>query len=260
MRVAVAASRRDSKRGGIIRPVPPVTPNDPLISEQIAYYRDRAAEYDQWWYREGRYDRGAALNALWFADVREVEGAFAQFLHAHKPRSVLELACGTGLYTRHIAPVAERVTAVDASPEVIAINRARVGRANVHYVEADLFSWKPQGRYDLVFMSFWLSHVPDERFDALWATVRDALAPGGYAYVIDSAHEPTSTARDHLTPDATAGVVTRKLNDGRTFRIVKIFYEPGALNARLATLGFEATMTRTPRYFIQGAARVRAPA
>ena len=53
------------------------------------------------------------------------------------------------------------MTAVDASPEAIAINRARVGRANVDYVEADLFAWTPPARYDLVFMSFWLSHVPD---------------------------------------------------------------------------------------------------
>ena len=232
--------------------------SDPLLAEQIAYYRDRASEYDQWWFREGRYDRGPELNALWFDDVREVETAFEAFLDAHAPRTVLELACGTGLYTRHIAPKVAQVTAVDASPEVIAINRARVARANVDYVEADLFAWTPPVRYDLVFMSFWLSHVPDARFDALWRMVRDALRPGGHAYVIDSAHDPTSTARDHPWPDATAGVVTRKLNDGRAFRIVKVFHEPAALNARLAAWGFDATIGRTPRYFIHGAARTTA--
>ena len=147
------------------------------------------------------------------------------------------------------------MTAVDAAPEVIAINRTRVARENVDYVEADLFVWTPPARYDLVFMSFWLSHVPEARFDALWTTVRKALNPGGHAYVIDSAHDPTSTARDHPWPDATAGVVMRKLNDGRTFRVVKVFHEPAALNARLAGLGFEAAIGRTPRYFIHGAAR-----
>jgi SAM-dependent methyltransferase len=229
-----------------------------ILAEQLAYYRDRAGEYDQWWFRQGRYDRGAELNALWFDDVRVVEGAFETFLDAHRPRTALELACGTGLYTRLIAPKVAQLTAVDASPEVIAINRARVGRTNVDYVEADLFAWTPPARYDLVFMSFWLSHIPDARFDALWTTVRNALRPGGHAYVIDSAHDPTSTARDHPSPDATAGVVTRKLNDGRTFRIVKIFHEPAALNARLAGLGFDAAITRTPRYFIHGAAHTTA--
>ena len=31
-----------------------------LLDEQIAYYRARAAEYDDWWFRRGRYDRGGA--------------------------------------------------------------------------------------------------------------------------------------------------------------------------------------------------------
>lgn len=236
----------------------PASSDDPLLSEQIAYYRDRAGEYDQWWFRQGRYDRGAELNALWFDDVREVEGAFAAFLDTHAPRTVLELACGTGLFTRHIAPRVAHVTAVDASAEVIAINRARVARDNVDYVEADLFAWTPPARYDLVFMSFWLSHVPDARLDAFWTTVRGALNPGGRAYAIDSAHDPTSTARDHPRPDALAGIVTRKLNDGRTFRIVKIFHEPASLNARLAKLGFDAAIRRTERFFIHGAARAAA--
>ncbi len=231
------------------------TPNDSLLSEQIAYYRDRAGEYDEWWFRQGRYDRGSALNALWFADVAMVEDAFDAFLAAFRPRSALELACGTGLSTRRIAPQVAHLTAVDASPEAIAINRARVACDNVEYVVADLFAWIPPARHDLVFMSFWLSHVPDDHFDALWTMVRSALNPGGCAYVIDSAHDPTSTARNHPRPEADAGEVTRKLNDGRTFRIVKIFHEPAALNARLHRLGFAATIGRTPRYFIHGAVR-----
>lgn len=231
-------------------------PSDaPLLAEQIAYYRDRAGEYDQWWFRTGRYDRGAKLNAAWFADVAEVEGALLAFLDQQRPQAVLELACGTGLYTRHLAPRVGHLTAVDASPEVIAINRARVELPNVEYVLADLFAWTPPRTYDLVFMSFWLSHVPETRLEALWRGVHAALAPGGFAYVIDSAHDPTSTARDHPWPDADAGVVTRKLNDGREFRVVKIFHEPAALNARLAGLGFKAGIARTPRYFIHGAAR-----
>jgi demethylmenaquinone methyltransferase/2-methoxy-6-polyprenyl-1,4-benzoquinol methylase len=230
-----------------------------LLAGQIWYYRDRAAEYDQWWFRTGRFDRGAELNASWLADVRAVEVALGAFLDATRPRTILELACGTGLQTRHLAANGAQVTAVDASPEAIAINRARVGRANVDYVEADLFAWTPPARYDLVFMSFWLSHVPDACFDPLWTTVRDALSPGGHAYVIDSAHDPMSTARDHPPPDATAGVVTRKLNDGRTYRIVKVFHEPGALNTRLAGLGFDAAIGRTSRYFIHGAVRARNP-
>ena len=224
-----------------------------LLADQIAYYRARAGEYDQWWFRQGRFDRGPELNAAWFSDVSIVDQALFSFLDTARPRRVLELACGTGLFTRHLVPRVANVTAVDASPEVIACNRARVARDDVHYVLADLFAWKPPERYDLVFMSFWLSHVPLARFDAFWTMVKEALAPDGHAYVIDSALDPTSGARDHPAPDADAGIATRKLNDGRRFRIVKLFHDPAALNGRLAGLGFDAAVERTPRYFIHGA-------
>jgi SAM-dependent methyltransferase len=226
-----------------------------LLDDQIAYYRARAAEYDAWWFRTGRFDRGTDNNAAWRAEVGVVETAVAEMLAKTRPSTVLELACGTGLFTRHLAPRVAAVTAVDASPEVIAINRSRVALPNVRYVQADLFAFESDTRYDCVFMSFWLSHVPHARFDAFWSMVRRALAPGGFAYVIDSAHDPTSTAANHPTPDRHAGIVTRKLDDGREFRIVKVFWEPAALADRLRALGFEADIGATARYFIYGSAR-----
>ncbi|MGH8802807.1 MAG: class I SAM-dependent methyltransferase [Casimicrobiaceae bacterium] len=258
------------------RIVPPVQPGNPdspdrlpgaapkvsvsergILDHQIAYYRARAAEYDAWWFREGRYDRGEVNNAAWRADVATVEQSLAGMLARRRPSSMLELACGTGLFTRHLAPRVAALTAVDASPEVIAINRARVASANVAYIEADLFDFDPPVHYDCVFMSFWLSHVPRSRFDAFWTMVRRALAPGGFAWLIDSAHDPTSTAADHPRPDADAGMVTRRLDDGREFRIVKVFYEAPALEELLGRCGFDATIGRTARYFLHGEARPR---
>jgi demethylmenaquinone methyltransferase/2-methoxy-6-polyprenyl-1,4-benzoquinol methylase len=232
------------------------TPTDrDFLDEQVAYYRARAPEYDAWWFRTGRFDRGEENNAAWHRDTEAVERAVDAMLAARRPASVLEVACGTGLFTRRLAPRVAHVTAVDAAPEVIAINRGRVARPNVDYVQADLFAFTPSSRHDLVFMSFWLSHVPHARFDAFWAMVRDALAPGGIAYVVDSAHDPTSHAVDHPAPDRHAGIVTRRLDDGREFRIVKVFWEPATLTARLRQSGFASTIAATPRYFVYGEAR-----
>ena len=64
------------------------------------------------------------------------------------------------------------MTAVDAAPEVLAINRARVGDASVRYVEADLFDWSPDQRYDACVFAFWLSHVPA-------GSLRRVLGDGG---------------------------------------------------------------------------------
>jgi demethylmenaquinone methyltransferase/2-methoxy-6-polyprenyl-1,4-benzoquinol methylase len=226
-----------------------------ILQDQIDYYRARAGEYDEWWFRTGRYDRGPEFNAHWRAEVVLVEAALDAWLTERAPATLLELACGTGLFTRHLARRVPRMTAVDASPEVLALNQNRVAAANVQYVEADLFSWRPATRYDAVFFSFWLSHVPDDRLADFWDGVAAALAPNGAAYLIDSAFDPSSMAKDHVLPQPDAGIVTRKLNDGREFHIVKRFWEPQTLNARLRALGWTAAIVQTPRYFLHGAAQ-----
>jgi 2-polyprenyl-3-methyl-5-hydroxy-6-metoxy-1,4-benzoquinol methylase len=116
-----------------------------ILQEQINYYRDRAAEYDEWFFRQGRYDRGEAHRQQWFAEIAAVESA----LFATKPAgNILELACGTGLWTQHLAPLATQLTAVDAAPEVIALNQNRVNSESVEYIIADLFNWTPTQEFD----------------------------------------------------------------------------------------------------------------
>jgi ubiquinone/menaquinone biosynthesis C-methylase UbiE len=168
---------------------------DELLGEQLQYYRARAAEYDEWFLRQGRYDRGPSHRAEWFGEVAAVETALRGVLpFGH----ILELACGTGLWTRHLTEGHRKVVAVDASPEAIEINQMRVRSDAVEYVVADLFSWMPPtARFHAVFFAFWLSHVPATRFAAFWQTVRRALKPGGIAFFIDSLREQTSTATDH---------------------------------------------------------------
>lgn len=175
---------------------------------------------------------------------------------------VLELACGTGWWTERLARSARRLTCIDASSETIAVNRTRLERAGLpspDYQVADLFGWEPTGVYDAVFFSFWLSHVPEDRFAAFWAAVARALKPGGRAVFIDSAPDQTSTARDHQMPNA-KGVQERRLNDGRTFRVVKLFHDPADLACRLTALGWCATIRSTANYFIHGTARNRSVA
>jgi demethylmenaquinone methyltransferase/2-methoxy-6-polyprenyl-1,4-benzoquinol methylase len=157
------------------------------------------------------------------------------------------------MWTQRLATYASHLTAVDAAPEVLAINRDRVDAPHVRYVQADLFAWEPPaGSFDVVFFSFWLSHVPPDRFDWFWAQVRQALRPNGRFFLIDSLREQTSTAVDHVLPDETEVVMTRRLNDGREFDIVKIFYEPGPLRTRLDGLGWNADIKGTPRFFVYG--------
>lgn len=222
--------------------------DDSILDEQVAYYRARAAEYDEWHTRQGRYDRGEAHRRRWLAELDAVRAA----LDAAGPLGdCLELACGTGLWTSALAARATCVTAVDASPEAIAINRAKVQGLAVDFVAADLFAWRPVQTYDFVFFGFWLSHVPAARFDSFWAMVHGALKPGGRVAFVDSLPTQESTARDHA-PITDTGVVERKLNDGTTYHIVKQFHDPEQLLRRLAGLGWTGRVQRAGDFFYYG--------
>jgi demethylmenaquinone methyltransferase/2-methoxy-6-polyprenyl-1,4-benzoquinol methylase len=222
-----------------------------LLDEQRAYYRARAGEYDRWWLREGRFDRGEEANARWFDEIATLEHALAHFQAAG---DVLELACGTGLWTKHLARTARTLTAVDSSPEVLDINRSRVNGEHVRYVRADLFEWQPpEQAFDVCFFSFWLSHVPDNQFAAFWGGVARALRPGGRVFLIDSARSERSGAADHIQPAEGHETMTRRLDDGTEFRIVKRFYDCGWLERRLAELGWRFEAHPTGEFFIHAA-------
>ena len=232
--------------------------DDGLLRGQLAYYRARAGEYDEWFLRQGRHDRGPEWNRRWFSEVEWVRHELDAFGPAG---DVLELACGTGLWTTELARHADSITAVDASPEVLDINHSRLRDAHpetpVRYVRADLFDWHPEGAYDVVFFGFWLSHVPPDRFAAFWKLVRSALGPGGRVFFVDSLRTETWAEKERLGRDPRNHTTPRKLNDGREFEIVKIFYDPADLEARLASLGWRFSVQTTENHLLYGFGETR---
>jgi 2-polyprenyl-3-methyl-5-hydroxy-6-metoxy-1,4-benzoquinol methylase len=219
-----------------------------ILQEQIDYYRDRAPEYDEWFFRQGRYDRGEAHRQQWFTEIAEVESA----LFATKPSgNILELACGAGLWTQHLAPLATHLTAVDAAPEVIALNQNRTNSTSIEYIIADLFNWTPTQKFDFVFFGFWLSHVPMEQFNDFWQMVRLALKPNGQVFFVDNLFDRTSPAINHAELHQ-QGYAERKLNDGRVYQVVKIFHEPIQLEKSLQDLGWSSDLHATSNHFIYG--------
>ena len=99
------------------------------------------------------------------------------------------------------------MVAVDANAETLALNTRRPSSSRGH------LRWRPPRAFDVVFFSFWLSHVPEERFDEFWALVRAALAPGGRVFLVDSGPTARRTGAGERQ--------MRQLADGREFRIVK---------------------------------------
>ena len=223
-----------------------------LLADQRAFYRARAPEYDQWWQRRGRYDDGPNDAAEWDRQVRQLVQAVDLF---DPVGDVLELAGGTGWWSQRLARTATSLTVLDSSEETLRINRQRIGwprGKSVTYIVADVFGWRPDRRYDAVFFSFWLSHVPRHLFETFWALVGSCLAAGvgteGRVFLIDNRRDPTRTVQDPYIIDEADDVQRRRLDDGSEHRVVKVFYEPDELTERLRRLGWVAELTGTSRF------------
>lgn len=215
---------------------------DPLLAEQVAYYRARAPEY-----LDGalRLPDGAEVRA-----ATEIDAALDAFAATG---DVLELACGPGSWTPRLLERATTVTAVDGAPEMLALARASVTDDRARFVEADLFAWRPERRYDAVFVGFWISHVPLERFAAFWALVAECLEPGGRVFFVDDAHRTP----EELVEGKESSVIERRLNGGTAHRAVKVPHTAAGLEERLADLGWDVRVSASGPFYWGSGGRVR---
>jgi demethylmenaquinone methyltransferase/2-methoxy-6-polyprenyl-1,4-benzoquinol methylase len=178
-----------------------------ILHEQMSYYRARAQEYD--------------------ASTRETaewKGVFARardLLHRRGHcEQVLELACGTGYWTRDLVVIGQEITAIDAAPEMLEIAQQKLGNARVHYQQADLFQGEPEQEYDLVFFAYRLSHVPPQACDVFLRKVSRAVRSKGYVVIIDQ-YAPTPQDRQFIKEGEEGSMYAqRSLSDGKAFTIV----------------------------------------
>jgi SAM-dependent methyltransferase len=205
---------------------------DHLLGEQLAYYRALAAGY---------LDQGLDLPG---------GDELTEALDAFQPKgSVLELACGPGVWTGKLLRYAADVTAVDGSPEMLAVAAARAGRDRARFIQTDLFTWRPGRRYDVVFTGFWLSHIPGERFESFWSLVAGCLKPDGRVFFADDAYR----TQDELVEGPSSSTIRRQIPDGTAYRLVKVPHQPDDLETRLRELGWDIKVAATAGPFYWGA-------
>jgi ubiquinone/menaquinone biosynthesis C-methylase UbiE len=200
-----------------------------------AYYAARAPEYDRVY---AKPERQADLRAI----ERWLPGVFAG-------TCMLEVACGTGYWTRHLAPVAKRIDAFDASPEVLAIARSRVAAPHVSFVAGDAYAPPgAPGRFDAAFAGFWLSHVPRERLDGFLHGLHRVLAPGARVVFLDNRFvEGSSTPASRRDRQGNT-YQSRALDDGSVHEVLKNF--PSELELREAVAGVATDVAyHSWRYF-----------
>ena len=197
------------------------------MSELHQYYAARALEYDDVYLKPERQ-----------RDLRAIEEWLPTIF---ENTSVLEVACGTGYWTRFIAHKAAHVVAIDSAPETIHIAEQRVPPAKVEFLIADAYALPTfDRRFERGFAGFWFSHVPKSRIREFLRGFHAALDPGARVVLLDNRFvEGSSTPIIEHDIEGNA-YQERNLTNGTTHRVLKNFPSEGELGASTEGLCLQA--------------------
>ncbi len=201
-----------------------------------AYYARRAAEYERIY---ARPERQADLAQMCTA----IEDAFSG-------RRVLDVACGTGYFTRHAARRARSVSGIDANEETLAIARSK-GLANAEFVLGDAYAL-PQARepYDAALVTFWWSHIPLSRIEEFGRALHRLLAPGATVLMADNTYVEGNSTSISRTDEGGNTYQTRTLENGERYEVLKNFPTLGELTAWGERFGTDVTVRFLSYYWI----------
>jgi ubiquinone/menaquinone biosynthesis C-methylase UbiE len=101
-----------------------------------------------------------------------------------RPENALEIGCGAGEFTRLLASRARSVAALDLSPEMIRLAKARSANyQNIEYQTGDVMQISlPVARFDCIVSIATLHHLPLEQ---AVLKMKDALKPNGTLIIHD---------------------------------------------------------------------------
>jgi ubiquinone/menaquinone biosynthesis C-methylase UbiE len=200
------------------------------------YYAARAPEYDRIYLKPERQ-----------TDLRAIEYWLPQKFAGAR---VIEIACGTGYWTKFIAPVAAQVLALDTAPETINIAKNRVPEWKVDFLVGDAYAL-PQhaGQFDAAFAGFWFSHVPKTRQREFLLGLAARLEPGAKVVFLDNRYAEGSSSPVTARDAEGNTFQTRQLSDGSTHKVLKNFPTEAELLELVAGLGERPVFTTWQYYW-----------
>lgn len=193
------------------------------IAELEHYYELRAPEYEALYYR-----RDPVRRAELAAAGTKMNGVLGGC-------RVLEVACGTGYWTRIVSPVAQEIVAIDVSSEMLALAAQKeYPSGNVRFCRADAYRLDTvPGSFDAGLVNFWISHVPRVKLNGFLRTLHEKVGEGAHVFMMDNLNTPGCGGEFVHQPGCEDTFKIRELSDGSRHRIIKNYFDGGDLQLLL---------------------------
>ncbi len=207
-------------------------------SDLAAYYAKRAATY------ENVYDKPERQ-----ADLALLHDHVRDALCDH---DVLEIACGTGYWTRDLAQTAASVLATDINPEMLDIAHAKGLPADkVKLALGDVFDLQvEEGKFSACFGGFWWSHVRRQDQAGFLVQLREKLGKDTLLVLLDNVYvegSSTSIARTDLEGNT---YQIRTLPNGERHEVLKNFPTDSALRKKMGASVKNIRIVRLEHYWM----------
>ena len=203
-----------------------------------SYYSKRAREYEQVYEKPERQ--------------RELAWLRKRIPNLYRGRTVLEVACGTGYWTQHIAPAAKRVYAGDINDAVLEIAREKPippGKATFFKADAVTLEGVPPG-CNAAFAGFWWSHVKKSGIAQFTANLAARLEPGAIVGILDNTWAHGSSTPLSRTDAEGNTYQIRKLANGEDFEVLKNYPTPEELTEAIRPVAREAHLEALTYYWL----------
>ncbi|GGY85538.1 class I SAM-dependent methyltransferase [Pseudoduganella plicata] len=207
-----------------------------MINQDLnTYYTNTAAELENAYNEPERQD-----------DLEAIAERVADLLDGH---TVLELACGTGYWTRRIAASADSVHAIDINETLLALAREETPD-NATYAQGDAFDLPAAvGQYTAVFAAGWWSHVRREQAEKYLAHLRAQLGKDVLLVLVDNCYVEGSTTVTART-DLEGNTFQLRQVGSERFEVMENFPTDSYLRKKFAGAVREIRVRRNDHYWL----------
>jgi demethylmenaquinone methyltransferase/2-methoxy-6-polyprenyl-1,4-benzoquinol methylase len=208
-----------------------------MNKDLIAYYKDRAKEYEAIYLKPERQDEIKTVTTL-------LQNLFAD-------KTVFEIACGTGFWTQKIAETATSVFATDINTSVIEVAEQKTyTKKNVSFALADIYALSLKTEYDSLFGGFIWSHIKLQDLDKFIAAINNSIPPGSTVVFMDNNFVEGSNLPITNTDEDGNTFQTRKLSDDTTHLVLKNFLDEDFLRKKFATIATDFKFIHLNYYWV----------
>ena len=203
-----------------------------MVKEMMMeYYDERAEEYDEIYEGKGPATCSREVYAI------DIEG-IGKFAESFGTGNLLDIACGSGYWLKLFYNKCSTFTFLDQSEQMLKLCRKKAENFEVieisSFIKSDIldYSFEETVKFDCALIGFLLGHFTIAQEEIFFKKLKRLLRPGAEILIIDSTWNKGRAKTLHKED-----VVERRLNDGRTFKIYKKYFDEEDLPALLNFYG-----------------------